>query len=157
MDAGFVEEFERLHAVAYRAAYAVLGSRPDAEDAAQEALARALVRWQRIVDYAPAWVARVATNVALDRVRKAARGRHAPTPAPHDDAVALQRRDLVVALQTLPKRQREAVVLRYVVDLSEAATAAAMGCALGTVKSATARGLTALRAQLGPTWAMEEP
>ena len=48
----------------------------------------------------------------------------------------------------LPKRQRTAVVLRYYEDLSEAESARAMGCSVGTVKSTTARGLLALRAQL---------
>jgi RNA polymerase sigma factor (sigma-70 family) len=62
----------------------------------------------------------------------------------------------VTALRALPKRQREAVVLRYIVDLSEHETAAAMGCARGTVKSAAARGLERLRHTLGPSWALEE-
>ena len=73
MDGGFVERFDELFAVGYRAGYAVLGGRAEAEDCAQEALARALVRWDRVREYAPAWVARVATNVALDRARKLAR------------------------------------------------------------------------------------
>jgi RNA polymerase sigma factor (sigma-70 family) len=60
-----------------------------------------------------------------------------------------RRVDLHRALETLPKRQRDTVVLRYVVDLSEAETAEALGCARGTVKSHAARGLTALRAALG--------
>ena len=51
-------------------------------------------------------------------------------------------------LATLPKRQREVVVLRYLADLSEAQTAAALGCAPGTVKTHAARGLEALRAVL---------
>ena len=62
----------------------------------------------------------------------------------------------MTALRALPKRQREAVVLRYLVDLSESQTAQAMGCATGTVKSAAARGLDHLRRALGPTWALEE-
>ena len=73
-----------------------------------------------------------------------------------DDPTAERRHDLVTALRALPKRQREAVVLRYVVDLSEHETAAAMGCARGTVKSAAARGLERLRQTLGPSWALEE-
>ena len=62
----------------------------------------------------------------------------------------------MTALRALPRRQREAVVLRFLVDLSEHDTAQAMGCALGTVKSAAARGLERLRQALGPTWALEE-
>jgi RNA polymerase sigma factor (sigma-70 family) len=54
------------------------------------------------------------------------------------------------ALQQLPPRQRAAVVLRYYEDLTEAQTAAVMGCAVGTVKSQVAQGLKKLREQLGP-------
>lgn len=156
MDSGFVERFEELHAVGYRAGYAVLGRRAEAEDCAQEAMARALVRWSRIEDHAAAWVARVSTNLALDRVRKLGRIAPARRDERSDDPVADRRRDLVVALRALPKRQREAVVLRFLVDLSEHETARAMGCATGTVKSASARGLDRLRAVLGPTWALEQ-
>lgn len=53
--------------------------------------------------------------------------------------------DLLAALAQLPPRQRAAVVLRYFDDLSEADTAAALGCRVGTVKSQTARGLARLR------------
>lgn len=156
VDVAFVDRFEDLHRVAYRAAFAVLGHRADAEDCAQEALARALVRWRKVADYAPAWVARVSTNLAIDRVR---RDRRSSSPGPDRaaaDPVSDRRRDLVVALEALPRRQREAVVLRYVVDLPEAETASAMGCSIGTIKSATSRGLDRLRATLGPTWAWED-
>jgi RNA polymerase sigma factor (sigma-70 family) len=156
MDAGFVDRFDELYAVGYRAGYAVLGRRADAEDCAQEAMARALVRWRRVQEYAPAWVARVATNLALDRARRLNRQHPEPDAGVVDDPVAVRRHDLVTALRALPKRQREAVVLRFLVDLSEAQTAQAMGCATGTVKSAAARGLDRLRHALGPTWALEE-
>lgn len=53
-------------------------------------------------------------------------------------------RAVLAALRTLPARQREAVVLRYYLDLSEAQTAEAMNVARGTVKSATSRGLASL-------------
>jgi DNA-directed RNA polymerase specialized sigma24 family protein len=48
------------------------------------------------------------------------------------------------------------VVLRHLLDLTERDTASAMGCTAGTVKSATSRGLAALRMSLGPTWALED-
>ena len=57
-------------------------------------------------------------------------------------------RVIVAVLRTLPDRQREAVVLRYYADLSEADTAAAMGISRGAVKSHTARGVAALRRHL---------
>ena len=155
VDVGFVDRFEELHGVAYRAAFAVLGRRADAEDCAQEALARGLVRWRTIADYAPAWVARVSTNLAIDRARRDARSSVVGELATVDP-MSDRRRDLVVALRALPKRQREAVALRYLADLPEAQAASAMGCSVGTIKSATARGLASLRTQLGPQWAWED-
>ena len=65
----FAGQFDDLYRVAYRAAYSILGNRTEAEDCSQEALARALVKWRRMHDYAPAWVARVSMNLALDRTR----------------------------------------------------------------------------------------
>lgn len=58
---------------------------------------------------------------------------------------------LAAALCELPPRQRAVVVLRYFDDLSEADTAAVLGCAVGTVKSSTSRALTRLRELLGET------
>jgi RNA polymerase sigma factor (sigma-70 family) len=159
VNATFVDQFSELHRVGYRAAYAVLGRRADAEDCTQEALARALVRWNRVHAYAPAWIARVTTNLALDRTRQTNRldaGSSVGEVADQHDPVAERRRDLVVALRALPKRQREAVALRYLADLPENQTATAMGCSIGTVKSNTAKGLQRLRLDLGPRWAWED-
>lgn len=155
VDVGFVDRFEELHAVGYRAAFAVLGRRADAEDCAQEALARALVRWRSVSAYAPAWVARVSTNLAIDRVRRTNRSTET-IEGVCLDPMHDRRRDLVVALRALPKRQREAVALRYLADLPEVDAAAAMGCSIGTIKSTTARGLGRLRVLLGPHWAWED-
>jgi RNA polymerase sigma factor (sigma-70 family) len=63
----------------------------------------------------------------------------------------LDRSAMVAALRLLPARQREAIVLRYYGDLSEADTAKAMGISCGAVKSHTARGLAALRTTLAET------
>jgi RNA polymerase sigma-70 factor (sigma-E family) len=151
--------FEELYRVAYRAAYGVLGDRAEAEDCAQEASARALVRWKRVHGYGQAWVARVSVNLALDRIRatkRADRLRRQADTATDRFELAARRRDLATALAALPKRQREAVVLRYLVDLPEADTAGAMGCSIGTVKSTVARGLDKLRVELGPQWAWDD-
>ena len=59
------------------------------------------------------------------------------------------RDELWKVLQKLPVRQREAIVCRFYLDMSEAETADALGVSLGTVKSSTSRGLAALRAALG--------
>lgn len=155
MTTDFATRFEDLYRVAYRAAYTILGMPAEAEDCAQEALARALIRWRTVEHYAPAWVARVAGNLAIDRIRKLQR-RDSRMPGVVVDVTTERRRDLVVALRSLPRRQREAVVLRFVLDMPEMAAASAMGCNVGTVKSATSRGLNTLRARLGPTWALED-
>jgi RNA polymerase sigma factor (sigma-70 family) len=155
-DPGFVARFADLHRVAYRAAFVVLGDRSAAEDAAQEALARCLVRWRRVSGHAEPWVARVATNLALDAVRRA---RRRPPSLDADrpfDPAASRRLDLARALEELPRRQREVVVLRFVADLPEQQTADAMRCSVGTVKSATSRALDRLARTLGPTWALED-
>ena len=55
------------------------------------------------------------------------------------------------AIATLPRRQREAVVLRYYADLSEAMTAEAMGVSVGSVKAYTSRGLARIGELLGET------
>jgi RNA polymerase sigma-70 factor (sigma-E family) len=147
----FTAAFDGLSRGAYRTAFRLLGNRQDAEDVAQEACARACLRWNRLDDPA-AWVARVSANLALDRWRRlqtAARHRTSPAaPAVPEDA---RRLDLHRALETLPRRQRQVIVLRYLADLSEEQTAAALGCAIGTVKSHASRGLAALRVALGDT------
>ena len=68
--------------------------------------------------------------------------------AEHGALVLLERSAVVAALRDLPNRQREAIVLRYYADLSEAEIAATMGISRGAVKSHTARGMIALRSAL---------
>jgi len=155
----FVDRFEELYGVAYRAAYGVLGNRHEAEECAQESLARLLTRWPRVNTYAAPWVARVSINLAIDRVRadqRAARLRPSEPAERSETDLSDRRRDLAAALVALPRRQREAIVLRYLVDLSERETAGAMGCTVGTVKSTVSRGLDHLRTELGGTWIWDE-
>jgi RNA polymerase sigma factor (sigma-70 family) len=155
----FADRFEDLYGVAYRAAYTVCGNRPEAEDCAQESLARALVRWSRIEGYATAWVARVSINIAIDRARSQRRHNGSSNgfvARTSEHELAERRQDLAAALQSLPNRQREAVVLRHVVGLPEAETAVAMGCSVGTVKSTTARALARMRDGLGQQWAWDD-
>ena len=142
--------FSGLYRLAFKVAFRILGDRGDAEDVAQEAMARALLRWTALHEHPEGWVSKVASNLAIDRHRR--RRRLAELPAGPvrvlDDHFA-ERGDLVRALRHLPRRQREVVVLRYLADFSEAETAAALGCAPGTVKAHASRGLSALRRQLG--------
>ncbi|MCU1594869.1 MAG: putative polymerase subfamily sigma factor [Frankiales bacterium] len=145
----FDASFEELHRAAYRVAYKVLGDRAEAQDIAQEALARCLVRWKTVSDYAPAWVSRVAANLAIDVVRRDRRSAVAPDELTLLDPDSAQRLDLQRALLSLPRRQRDVVVLRYLLDLSERSVADALGVSTGSIKTHASRGLAALRLSLG--------
>jgi RNA polymerase sigma factor (sigma-70 family) len=138
----FEDEAEELFAAAYRSAFRVLGSRASAEDAAAEAVARAFVRWKRIAPYGRAWAAKVSFRLAL---KEQAHQRRTP-PSPPVTTVDIEqlRVDIVRALRRISRRQREAVVLRYFLDLPEAQVAEAMRCSIGSVKQHAARGLAAL-------------
>jgi RNA polymerase sigma-70 factor (sigma-E family) len=145
----FDDAYPALFRDAYRVAFRLLGDREDAADVAQEACARACMRWRRLTrggDPAP-WVVRVAGNLAIDRWRRRR------TAAAHVAAVPVvagvpDRVDLHRALDALSARQREVIVLRYFADLTEAAVAVELGCSVGAVKTHASRGLTALRAAL---------
>ena len=83
--------------------------------------------------------------------------RNAPKPAPdmpsaEQGAITLlERSEVISALRGLPDRQRQALVLRYYADLSEAQIAEMMGISKGAVKSHTARGMSSLRTVLEQT------
>jgi RNA polymerase sigma factor (sigma-70 family) len=142
-------QFSTLWSIAYRVSYRLLGTRSEAEDVAAEALARAVARWSRVAIYGEAWVARVATNLALSEHRR--RDRRATNLPVHDstvEAVAVQRADLIAGLRRLSRRQRDVVVLRYLADRPESEVAAVLGCSAGTVKQHASRALNALRIEL---------
>ena len=152
----FEDAFPRLYADAYRVAFRLLGERSEAEDVAQEACARAYSRWSSVHDYAEPWCVRVAGNLALDALRartRAVRRQERLVTAQTTGAGggrsgevgADERLDLYAALAELPKRQREAVVLRYLGDQSEQDTAALLGLSVGSVKTHASRGLARLR------------
>jgi RNA polymerase sigma-70 factor (sigma-E family) len=146
----FEDVFPRLYGDAYRVAYRLLGDRSEAEDVAQEACARAYSRWSSVNDYAEPWCVRVAGNLALDGLRARVRSaRRAERLATADDVAGKvgvdERLDLYAALERLPRRQRETVLLRYLGDQSEQQTAAALGISVGSVKTHASRGLAALR------------
>lgn len=149
----YEESFPALYGRAYAVAFKLCGRRTEAEDAAQEALARAYLHWDRISGYAEAWVVRVASNATIGSWRKSRRvinlveeEARATSAAPNGDRI-----DLLRALRRLPRRQREVVTLRYLADLPEKDVARALECTTGTVKQHASRGLAALREALGPT------
>lgn len=152
IDDVFELRFEALFASAYRVAFRILGERTEAQDVAGEALTRAYARWARIIEDPEPWVVRVASNCALDVVRRRKTAwEHLSqlTPDSSDLQIADRRVDLQRGLLELPRRQREVVVLRYLADQSEETVARALGISVGTVKSHAARGLAALRRTLG--------
>ena len=145
----FDEAFADLASLGYRVAFRLLGDRTEAEDVAQEAVARAYARWRRVHDHPASWVARVAANLALDRLR--ARGRRREVPFAEGSSgiggerAAVDRLELARLLEALPRRQREVVVMRYLADRSEVDTALALGTSVGSVKRHAHRGLASLR------------
>ena len=150
IDLSFEEAFDELYARSYGVGYQLLGRRIEAEDVAQETLARAFVHWRKVRGYAEAWVVRVAGNIAIDTWRKSSRLDLSATPDTTTPEPNSQRVDLHRALSTLSKRQREVLVLRFLADLPEADVARAIGCSPGSVKVHATRGLAALRSTMGP-------
>ena len=144
--AGF-EDFYRLEFPrVYRAAWLFARDSEDALDATQEAFGRAYSRWKRLQKepWAAGWVITTSINLLKRRRRRPLpEAAAANVPAPTDDIVDLQR-----ALRTLPERQREAVVLFYVGDLSVHEVATVMSISEGTVKAHLSQGREALRARL---------
>ena len=124
-----------------------------AEDFAQEALARACKAWRKVsaLESPEGWVHRVAMNLAHSwyrRLRRAQPPATAPlSVVPTEDALALR-----AAVSRLPRRQREALVLRFYLDWSVARTSAAMGIAEGTVRALTSQAVSALQETLGREW-----
>jgi RNA polymerase sigma-70 factor (sigma-E family) len=139
--------------------------RADAEDLLQTVLERAYRRWRQICragDPAP-YVRRMLVNAAVDRGRLLRRrpeqslaiqdSAGAPGPAQtaaSDQAAAIADKDLLWrALAQLPVGQRAVLVLRYYEDLSEAQTAAVLGCSVGSVKTQASRALSKMRGIVG--------
>jgi RNA polymerase sigma-70 factor, ECF subfamily len=142
--------------------YAYFGDRQEAQDVVQEAFCRAYARWRTVSGYDDpvAWVRRVAWNLAVSRWRRTRtalafllRQRAEETTVDGPDA---ERVALIAALGTLPPRQRRAMVLRYLADLTVTEIAEREGVAEGTVKSWLHRGRTTLATHLGPDHATAE-
>ncbi|MFW8594872.1 RNA polymerase sigma factor [Cribrihabitans neustonicus] len=159
--AAAAELTRRLGPRVFGVAMRVLGSPAEAEDITQEAMLRLwkmAPRWQEGQAQVSTWLYRVAMNLCIDRKRRA-RGGHVDldaVPEPPDPgppaAERLQegaRQDaLQAALMQLPERQRQAVVLRHLEELSNPEIAGIMDISTEAVESLTARGKRALAAAL---------
>ncbi|HEX7373698.1 MAG TPA: SigE family RNA polymerase sigma factor [Steroidobacteraceae bacterium] len=155
----FEELFRAEFAAMLRLAH-LLGA-TDAENVAQEALLRLHLHWAELSDRSRAGGYLRATVVNLCRSagrKQSVAERHTQTlaesVADSAETIALDHvsdRALLFSLGSLAPRHREALVLRFWLDLSEAQMAEAMGCSAGSVKSHVSRGLSALRAALEAT------
>ena len=143
-----------------RLAAFLTGDRDNAEEVVQDAYVKVHGSWRglREPDKAEAYLRTAVVNLSRSRLRRrVVAAKHRPEPmsdvaSAESSAMRTVQRDLVMhALQQLPPRQREAVVLRYYGDLSEAQTAAAMGCSTGAVKSHMSRAMASLRPLLEDT------
>jgi RNA polymerase sigma-70 factor (sigma-E family) len=128
-----------------------------AEEVVQDSFVAMHSAWRRLrdSDKALSYLRQSVVNRSRSVLRhRVVVDRNAPKPAPdmpsaEQGALSLLERSAVIsALRTLPLRQREALVLKYYADLSEAQIAATMGISQGAVKSHTARGMASLRAFL---------
>jgi len=154
-EAFFRTVFPKALAVARR----VTGDRVSAEDAAIEAMAKAHVRWKRVgpAPWREMWALRVAVNEAIRRLPRRAlppmptweptvhreAGQSAKQSDPAEEVVL--RQALTAALRRLPRRQREVVVFRYLVGLTESQVAETLDISHGTVKTHLRRAIAELR------------
>ena len=148
--------------IAFRVAYVAAGDRGDAEEAVQDGFVKAYRALGRFRDGAPfrPWLLQIVANEARNRRRSAGRrtglvlrataasGDAAPSP----EAAALSRErrsELLEAIGRLDERDREVLIHRFLLELGEEETAAALGVRRGTVKSRTSRALDRLRELVG--------
>jgi RNA polymerase sigma-70 factor, ECF subfamily len=163
-DAAAYEELVRMHqAIAFRIALVAAGERADAEEAVQDGFVKAYRALGRCREGAPfrPWLLRIVGNEARNRrrsagrrtgltLRAAAAASGDAAPSPEAAALSHERRDeLLAALAALDERDRDVLVHRFLLDLGEEETAAALGVRRGTVKSRTSRALERMRAILG--------
>ena len=151
----------RYQPAALRLAAAISGSTADAADIAQEAFVKAHRSLTSLSDptMARSWILRIVANEAKNHLRGRDRRRRrdqrygswvvAAVPDPEASALdADTARGLSLALGRIGDRDREVLSYRYFAGLSEAETAVAVGIAIGTVKSRTARALARLRTEM---------
>lgn len=152
--------FERFYEAEYRAvlglAWVLSGDLPRAEELTQDAFEVTFRRWEHVrdLDDAGAWVRRVVANKSASNVRRLVaerraldrlRDRRRPTSS---DAAPLPDEDLWIGIRQLPDRQRQAVALHYVEDLSVSEIARILELAENTVKVHLYRGRRALADRL---------
>lgn len=155
------EEFVNLNGTRLlHTAYGLCGDWQHAEDLVQQVLVSVAARWSRITSDPLAYAYRCLVRANIDRWRLLRRRPEimaepaalAALHAAHDRPSTAGLEDpfgVLDALRALPPRQRAILVLRYLQDLSESQTAAALGISVGAVKSGASRGLARLRTIMG--------
>ena len=147
----FAAEQRRLLVVAL----AFTSDREAARDAVQESLARAFTRWDEIskLEQPAAWTRRVLVNLLIDRHRRSERERGAMARLASRDPLTTAQPEVDEFLRLvrhLPDRQRVAVILHYLADLTVEQVAATMSVAEGTVKSLLFKARHRLSVDLAP-------
>lgn len=154
----FGEYFAARRDTVRRTAYLLCGDWHWADDLTQVAFTRLAAGWHRVRDPGAldAFVQTCLARAYFSDLRRVWRRREHSVAVPPDDAVTDDGADTVTrrlvfaaALRKLPSRQRAVLVYRFYEGLDVAATAEALGCSPGTIKSQTARGLDNLRGILG--------
>jgi RNA polymerase sigma-70 factor (sigma-E family) len=152
-----IELYSMHYAALVRLAAMLVRDTPTAEEVVQDAFIAMHDGWERLRDAekALAYMRQAVVNRSRSVLRHrmvVEKNQQKPPPdmpsAEHGALTLLERSAVIAALRDLPERQREAIVLRYYADLSEAEIAAAMKISRGAVKSHTSRGMAALRLAL---------
>jgi RNA polymerase sigma-70 factor (ECF subfamily) len=166
-DVAAYEQLVRLHQqLVFRTALVLTRNAADAEEAAQDAFVKA---WGALGRFDPSrpfrpWLLTIVANEARNRRRAAGRREglalrvvgaepqsSGAAPSPELALLIAERHGaLVAALERLNEHERQVIACRFLLDLSEIETAAALGCRVGTVKSRLSRALARLRAQVEP-------
>jgi RNA polymerase sigma-70 factor (sigma-E family) len=161
IDEEFTSYVDAAHQRLLRRAIFLTGDMDLAEDLVQATLIRLYSSWTRVRRDVDAYARRVMVHLAVSWSRR--RSRHElPTVQLPENADIDPYQDVddhyevISALRLLPARQRAAIALRYLDDLSVEDTAELLGCSVGTVKSQTSRGLNTLRRLLGGVSVAEE-
>jgi RNA polymerase sigma-70 factor (ECF subfamily) len=151
----------RLAPVVFAQAFRMLGDRAEAEDVTQESLLRlwkAAPGWDATRAKITTWLYRVTSNLCIDCLRKSNRNSGDEVPEVADETPGIDRKlqataraqALQHALQTLPDRQRQAMILRHIEDLSNPEISDIMEISVEAVESLVSRGKRALASTLAP-------
>ena len=151
----------RLAPVVFAQAFRMLGDRTEAEDVTQESLLRlwkAAPGWDATRAKITTWLYRATSNLCIDRLRKSNRNSGDEVPEVADETPGIdlklqataRAQALQHALQTLPDRQRQAMILRHIEDLSNPEISDIMEISVEAVESLVSRGKRALASTLAP-------